>query len=93
MKRHKTPVKPAFTNSSRENLPLLRGMFVAPKSTRRRKVEKRQDLFPGHSDALEGTVSTDLVHRLVLKTSGSCCMADDGLYLTAEEGYFLGRYE
>ncbi len=44
-------------------------------------------------DPVEGFDNAEGTHAMSLNNSGQCCLADDGLYLTAEEGYFLSRYE
>jgi hypothetical protein len=92
MKRNTLRIKPAFKNSARENLPLLRGMFVSPRPAGSGKNSAGRN-HAGMLDPVEGFDNAEGTHAMSLNNSGQCCLADDGLYLTAEEGYFLSRYE
>jgi hypothetical protein len=65
MKRDKVHSKVTSRISRKDNLPLLRGMFVAPQAA----VKVRR---PDHRDSYD---------------YGN---AEDGLFLTAKEGFYLG---
>jgi hypothetical protein len=92
MKRNKIPMKPTFKNTARESLPLLRGMFVSPRLSGARKNSALTGTA-GRAEPAEDFDHSGLAHKVLSNNSGQCCLDDDGLYLTADESYFLGRYE
>ena len=65
MKRNKDHSKYVDKISRRDNLPLLRGMFVSPESSKRAQMLRQRNAC--HS-----------------------CTSDEGLFLSAEEGLYLG---
>ena len=76
--------------SRRESLPLLRGMFVFPAEVRRKKDASVID-FIQHSPESNGTSGTiERIGKLMQRATDFSCNEDDCLYLTADEGLYLG---
>ena len=77
--------------SRQESLPLLRGMFVFPAEVRRKKDVSIIDNIQVSKES-NGTFGTiERIGKIMLRASDFSCIGEDGLYIKAEEGVYLGR--
>ena len=76
--------------SRRDSLPLLRGMFVYPEQLKRNRSSSRteEEQIPAEQPVTSGAF--ERVNKLMQKSSCFSCTEEDGLYLTAGEGLYLG---
>ncbi len=77
--------------SRRESLPLLRGMFVCPEQVKRKKDIHPWELFPNDQGQEVTSGAMDRVNRLMQRAANFSHSEEDGLYITADEGLYLGR--
>ncbi|MEI7662311.1 MAG: hypothetical protein WCK34_08940 [Bacteroidota bacterium] len=76
--------------SRRESLPLLRGMFVFPAEARRKKDAPVIDFVQIPPEAKETPGAIERIGKLIQQTADFSCFEEDGLYITAKEGAYLG---
>ena len=76
--------------SRRDSLPLLRGMFVYPEQLKRNMSSSQPEAEQISQEQPVVSGAFERVNKLMQKSSGFSCMEEDGLYLTAGEGLYLG---
>ena len=90
MKKNANHSKVVNRISSLENLPLLRGMFIYPGSIKPVKNSYIKDLLNVFPDGRNTFVTTGRVPKLMNRNAGHSCTSEEGLFLTPEEGQYLG---
>lgn len=76
--------------SRHDSLPLLRGMFVSPGQVRKVKTSSIKYFLPILSEIIVPAGEVEMANKLTQKATSYSCNADEGLYLTAKEGLYLG---
>jgi len=76
--------------SRRDSLPLLRGMFVCPEQVKRRKSASIHDFFQISQEPSATSATREKVSVLMQRAANFSCSGEDGLYITTEEGMYLG---
>ena len=89
MKREKV-TKMIDSISGRDSLPLLRGMFVSPGQVRKVKNSSIKDVLQISSESAITAGAVKKTTKLMQKATSFTCNTDEGLYLKATEGLYLG---
>ncbi len=76
--------------SRRESLPLLRGMFVCPEQVKRRKNASIHDFFQISPEPSMTSSTMERVNSIMQRAANFSCTGEDGLYISAKEGMYLG---
>jgi hypothetical protein len=76
--------------SRRESLPLLRGMFVCPEQVKRTKSASIKDVYQVQHEPQVSSGNIERVNNVIKRAANFSYNIEDGLFITAEEGLYLG---